>query len=199
MVNGYLLIPRGLRQHLEVADVAEVETLDFKASILLLLNALQILAAFLIVEFLQGDESVSLVALAPSRATCEKRDDDLAPHADDALSNRDSAALEGLGIGELHEGRGGWDFVRVYCGGVVRCHVFKIPQIGRRARIISIFFELFFWGVSRRHARPGNAPIKKRARPGGEVFKKRAKRKALNSKALRARGASKWLILKELR
>ena len=127
---------------MKIADVAEVETLDFEASILLLLNALQILAALLIVEFLQGDESVSLVAFAPSRAASEEGQDDLTPHADDALGDRHAAAFKRFGIGELHEGRGGWDFVRVYCCGVV--HVFKIPQIGRRARIISIFFELFY-------------------------------------------------------
>jgi len=152
MVNGYLLIPSGLRQHLEIADVAEVETLDLEASILLLLNALQVFAALFCVLLVESHKAVSVVALAPSRAACEKWQDDLAPHADDALGDTHAAALEGLRVGELHEGRGGWDFVRV-CG-VVRCHVFKIPQIGRSARDILIFFELFFCGVSRRRARP---------------------------------------------
>lgn len=67
------------------------------------------------------------------------------------------------------------------------------------ARDILIFFELFFCGVSRRRAKPQFGLFKRRARPGIELFNFRAKRKALNSKALRARGAPKWLILKELR
>ena len=65
MVNGYLLIPSGLRQHLEVADVAEVETLDFKASILLLLNALEILTITVLVALEGGNKAVLGVALTP--------------------------------------------------------------------------------------------------------------------------------------
>lgn len=104
-----------LCKHLKVAHIGEIETLDLKASIFLLFNALQILAALICVLFVESHKAVSVVALAPSRATCEKRQDDLATHADDPLGNRHAATLDGLGIGEFDEGRRCWDFVRV-CG-----------------------------------------------------------------------------------
>jgi hypothetical protein len=115
-----------LLDDLQIADAGEVEPLDLKASILLLFNALQVFTALLLVALEGGHEAVARVALAPRLTAAQERDDDLAPHADDALADADTAALHGLGVGEPHEGRAGGDFVRG--GGVVRCHVFKIPR-----------------------------------------------------------------------
>jgi hypothetical protein len=69
------------------------------------------------------------------------------------------------------------------------------------ARIFFIFFRVRF-DLFNSRARPSVAPIRKRARPGIAPISKRAKyfpRKLLNAKALRAPGAPKSLILRDLR
>jgi hypothetical protein len=128
---------------LKVTDIREVETLDLEASILLLLNALEILAAFGFPFADELHEAVSRVAPAPCLTATEKRDDDLAPHADDALRDTHAAALHGLGIGEAHEGRAGRDFVRVGAGGVVRCHASNVSQTAWNARDFFVRLKIF--------------------------------------------------------
>ncbi len=125
---------------MKITDIREVETLDLKASILLLLNALEILAALLGIHLESGHEAVACVALAPRLTAAQERDDDLAPHADDSLADADAAALHGLGVGEPHEGCAGGDFVRV--GGVVRCHAFNVSRHAWNTRDFFVLLKL---------------------------------------------------------
>ena len=104
---------------MQVTDVGEVETLDLKASILLFLNALEILAGLFVLA-IEGNEAVLRVGLAPRLPTSEQGKDDFAPHADDTLGDANAPALERLGVREAHSAGVGGNLVvgEVGCSGV---------------------------------------------------------------------------------